>query len=47
MNKKRLAFGQFKKIYENRGDSVSAGDFQALELEDYRQDVKEKKYKMG
>lgn len=40
---KRLAFGQFKKIYDNRGDNVTATEFLALELEAYAEELKEKK----
>lgn len=33
---KRLAYAQFKKIYENRGDTISSIRYQASELEAYR-----------
>ncbi|MBA4849045.1 hypothetical protein [Emticicia sp. BO119] len=34
--RKRLAYSQFKKIYDNRGDNIRASEFLALELETYR-----------
>lgn len=43
----RLAFGQFKKIYDNRGDNVSANEFLALELNAYTAQLKERKIKHG
>lgn len=35
----RLAFGQFKKIYENRGDNVTATEYLSRELEVYRHEL--------
>ncbi|MEZ0608745.1 hypothetical protein ACAW74_09525 [Fibrella sp. WM1] len=37
----RLAFGQFKRIYENRGDTVSATDYLALEMDAYHRYLKQ------
>ncbi|MBB6004746.1 hypothetical protein [Arcicella rosea] len=37
LEQQRLGFSQFKKIFENRGDSVSASIYQAKELDIYRE----------
>lgn len=44
---KRIAYGQFKKIYDNRGDNVSASEFLALELNSYKADLERKNIKWG
>ena len=36
---KRLAFSQFKKIYENQGDRASSLEYLALEMEAYRKQL--------
>ncbi len=44
---KRLAFGQFKKIYENQGDQAGALRYLAYEMEAYRKQLKLGKKKLG
>lgn len=36
----RLAYGQFKKIYENRGDNVTATEYLSREMQTYRKELK-------
>jgi hypothetical protein len=43
----RLAFGQFKKISENRGDNVQATEFLALEMDAYAKHISEDSTKWG
>ncbi len=40
---RRLALGQFKKVYENQGDTVRALEMRAQEMEVYRQLLRENK----
>lgn len=42
-SQKRIAYNQIKKIYENRGDNVTALDYLSKEMEVYRSQVKNKK----
>jgi hypothetical protein len=39
LQQQRLAYSQIKKVFENRGDNVSALQYRALELETYRQEL--------
>lgn len=43
----RLAFSQFKKIAENRGDTVQATEFLALEMEAYSKQIENNSSKWG
>jgi len=45
LEQQRLALSQFKKIYENRGDVVSAIEYHAYEMETYRKILKQTKPK--
>lgn len=40
LEQQRLALGQFKKVYENRGDVVKALEYHAQEMEVYRESLK-------
>lgn len=40
LEQQKTAFSQFKKIHENRGDSISALEYYSLELEKYREILK-------
>jgi hypothetical protein len=39
LDQQRIAYNQIKKIYESRGDNVTAMDYQAKEMEVYRRQV--------
>ena len=43
----RLAFSQFKKIADNRGDNVQATEFLALEMDAYAKQITDEKGKCG